>query len=133
MKIKLGEGVMKDWAPIHLFYGCRRADEDYLYKEEWPDYSKELEPAFHMHVAFSRAGPTKVYVQDLIREQQHAIVPLIADGKAQVYICGEKAMSRGVEAVLGGLIAAYKKEDPSTAPAEIQALKATNRLSLDVW
>ena len=53
-KEKNGPDALKDWAPIHLFYGCRRKSEDYLYAEEWPEYAKELDGKFQIHVAFSR-------------------------------------------------------------------------------
>lgn len=39
---------------MYLFYGCRRADEDFLYREEWPTYEQELKGVFRMKVAFSR-------------------------------------------------------------------------------
>ena len=39
---------------MYLFYGCRRSDEDYLYKDEWPKYAAELKGKFNMLVAFSR-------------------------------------------------------------------------------
>lgn len=53
-KEKNGEDALKDWAPMYLFYGCRRADEDFLYREEWPEYTAELGGKFQMHTALSR-------------------------------------------------------------------------------
>ena len=53
-KEKNGPDALKDWAPIYLFYGCRKSTEDYLYADEWPEYGKELGGKFNMRVAFSR-------------------------------------------------------------------------------
>jgi NADPH-ferrihemoprotein reductase len=51
---KSGPDALKDWAPMYLFYGCRKAGEDFLYREEWPKYEEELGGKFKMIVAFSR-------------------------------------------------------------------------------
>lgn len=51
---KSGEDALKDWAPMYLFYGCRKSDEDFLYKDEWPNYVNELKGKLNMLVAFSR-------------------------------------------------------------------------------
>jgi len=56
---KNGEDALADWADMHLFYGCRKEDEDFLYKEEWPAYAAELKGKFSMHVAFSRGAKRK--------------------------------------------------------------------------
>lgn len=45
-----------------LFYGCRNEDEDYLYRDEWPQYAKELGESFELITAFSRANPNKKFM-----------------------------------------------------------------------
>jgi NADPH-ferrihemoprotein reductase len=55
---KNGENAIEEWAPMYLFYGCRREDEDFLYREEWPEYIKELDGKLIMKNAFSR-GPDR--------------------------------------------------------------------------
>lgn len=62
--IKAGEGAtpesaLADWGDIYLFYGCRDENEDFLYKEEWPQYAKELGGKLHVETAFSRSGKRK--------------------------------------------------------------------------
>ncbi len=51
---KSGPDALLDWAPMHLFYGCRRSTEDYLYADEWARYEEELGGQLKIHVAFSR-------------------------------------------------------------------------------
>lgn len=51
--------ALRSWAPMYLFYGCRRADEDFLYRDEWPGYLAELPGILHMETAFSRQGPSR--------------------------------------------------------------------------
>lgn len=51
---KSGPDALNDWAPMYLFYGCRKSTEDFLYADEWPKYQQELKGKFIMHTAFSR-------------------------------------------------------------------------------
>jgi NADPH-ferrihemoprotein reductase len=39
---------------MYLFYGCRRSSEDFLYREEWPEYERALPGVLKVQVAFSR-------------------------------------------------------------------------------
>jgi NADPH-ferrihemoprotein reductase len=51
--------ALKDWADMYLFYGCRKEDEDFLYRDEWPQAIQELGGKLKMEVAFSRGGRRK--------------------------------------------------------------------------
>lgn len=57
-KEKNGPDAIKEWAPMYLFYGCRKEDQDFLYRDEWPEYIKELDGKLIMRTAFSR-GPER--------------------------------------------------------------------------
>lgn len=85
-KDKNGADALKDWGKFYLFYGCRRSDEDFLYKEEWPEYGKELGDSFVMKTAVSREGEKKVYVQDHIWEARAELADAILNKRA--YIVG---------------------------------------------
>nr|XP_031857384.1 uncharacterized protein CI109_007206 [Kwoniella shandongensis]KAA5524456.1 hypothetical protein CI109_007206 [Kwoniella shandongensis] len=130
---KNGPDALKDWAPMYLFYGCRRADEDFLYREEWPEYEKELKGVFRMKVAFSRemkkADGGKVYVQDLIHESASELAPLILEKRAYVYICGDaKSMSKAVEERLMQMLGEAKGGSASVEGAkELKMLKERNQ------
>lgn len=90
---KNGPDALADWGAMRLYYGCRKSDEDFLYKDEWDNYSKELQGKFTLRTAFSRQPPYKpdggkIYVQDLIWEDRDIIADGILNGKGYVYICG---------------------------------------------
>lgn len=136
---KNGQGALADWGRITLFYGCRRSTEDYLYKDEWPQYIEELKGKFTMHTAFSREkykpDGSKIYVQDLIWDEREHIADAILNGKGYVYICGEaKNMSKQVEEVLARILGEAKSGSASIeGAAEVKLLKERSRLMLDVW
>lgn len=137
---KNGPDALQDWGRITLFYGCRRSTEDYLYKDEWPQYIEELQGKFTMHCAFSREPPykpdgSKIYVQDLIWEDRENIAEAILNGKGYVYICGEaKSMSKAVEEVLARILGEAKGGSTEVeGAAEVKLLKERSRLMLDVW
>lgn len=136
---KNGDDALADWGQISLFYGCRKSTEDFLYKDEWPQYTAELKGKFTMHCAFSREPPYKpdggkIYVQDLIWDDRKNIADAILNGKGYVYICGDaKAMSKAVEEVLARILGEAKGGSEAEGAAEIKLMKERSRLMLDVW
>ncbi|KAF5381233.1 hypothetical protein D9757_007840 [Collybiopsis confluens] len=137
---KNGPEALADWGRIVLFYGCRKSTEDYLYKDEWPQYTSELSGKFEMHTSFSREPPYKpdggkIYVQDLMWEQREVVADCILNGKGYVYICGDaKSMSRAVEDVLARILGEAKGGSGEVEGVqEVKMLKERSRLLLDVW
>ncbi|KAE9407401.1 putative cytochrome P450 oxidoreductase [Gymnopus androsaceus JB14] len=137
---KNGPDALADWGRITLFYGCRKSTEDFLYKDEWPQYGSELQGKFVMHTAFSREPPykpdgSKIYVQDLIWQERENVADSILNGKGYVYICGDaKNMSRAVEEVLAKILGEAKGGSAEVeGVAEVKMLKERSRLLLDVW
>src|ERR1700685_747007 len=83
---KNGPDALAQWGNISLFYGCRKSNEDFLYKEEWPQYLDELKGKFKLHIAFSREPPfkpdgSKIYVQDLLWDDRENVADAIINGK----------------------------------------------------
>lgn len=137
---KNGPDALADWGRITLFYGCRKSTEDFLYKDEWPQYIDELKGKFVMHNAFSREPPykpdgSKIYVQDLIWQEKDAVADAILNGKGYVYICGDaKNMSKAVEDTLCRILGEAKGGSAEVeGAAELKLLKERSRLLLDVW
>lgn len=137
---KNGPEGLADWGSIRLYFGCRNSNSDFLYKDEWPEYAKELHGKFTMRCAFSREPPykpdgSKIYVQDLISEDHEQIADAILNGKGYVYICGDaKGMSKAVEEVLCRILGEAKGGSAEVeGVAELKMLKERSRLLLDVW
>jgi len=84
---------LKDGGELLLFFGaCTPSELPYF------GPLTKLPKDFIDVNAFSRVpGRPKQYVQDLIRERGDAVVKLLLDENAYVYVCGLKGMEQGVE------------------------------------
>ncbi len=82
-----------------LFFGCRRAEEDFIYERELKGYAADR-TLTGLHIAFSRDGPNKVYVQNLLREEGKAVWGYLSGAEsrpaAHVYVCGATRMGHDV-------------------------------------
>merc|ERR1712012_1103132 len=81
-----------------LFFGCRRRESDYLYRDELEGALGPDGCLSELHLAFSREGPEKVYVQHKIKEQGAKLWPLIDKQKARIFVCGATSMGKSVRA-----------------------------------
>jgi cytochrome P450/NADPH-cytochrome P450 reductase len=121
----------KTLGPAMLFFGCRKPDEDYLYAEELKSFAAA--GLVELRVAFSRAGATKTYVQDLITEEAARIGALI-DAGATIYVCGDGAkMEPDVKRALMHIHATRTGAEEAAAAAWIDGMGAKGRYVLDVW
>ena len=136
---KNGVEGLADWGSIRLYFGCRRSDQDFLYKDEWPEYAEELHGKFTMRCAFSREvfrpDGGKIYVQDLLWEDRDHVADSILNGKGYVYICGDaKSMSKAVEETLCRILGEAKGGSAEVeGAAEVKLLKERSRMLSDVW
>ncbi|TID25762.1 NADPH-cytochrome P450 reductase [Venturia nashicola] len=126
---KKGEQVGK----TILFFGCRRKDEDFIYKDEWDEYKQALGDSFEIHTAFSREGPNKVYVQHKLKEAAVEVNKLL-EQKAYFYVCGDAAsMAREVNTLLGQIIAEQRGIPVAKGDEIVKAMRASNQYQEDVW
>ncbi|KAF2010011.1 hypothetical protein BU24DRAFT_357543 [Aaosphaeria arxii CBS 175.79] len=126
---KAGQNVGK----TILFFGCRRKDEDYIYQNEWKEYKEALGDNFVLHVAFSRDGPKKVYVQHQMANYADELNQLL-DQKAYFYVCGDAAnMAREVNTLLGKMIAKHRNVSEQKGEEIVKAMRASNQYQEDVW
>lgn len=125
-----GEG--SNMGKIMLFYGCRD-ENDYLYEEEWPQYSTQLGGNFEMIVAFSRISDKKCYVQHKLKERQNDVLSLLNQG-ANVYVCGDAArMAKDVQHAICEMIAQDKGISIEDASEIVKAMKVNGKYQEDVW
>ncbi|OJD31960.1 nadph-ferrihemoprotein reductase [Diplodia corticola] len=103
------KGKGKSVGRMLLFFGCRRADEDYIYREEIEGWVRELNGGgggegdlLQVVTAFSREGgggggePGR-YVQDRVEERMEEVLGLLGEGGgASFHVCGRAGMAREV-------------------------------------
>ncbi|ORY51097.1 hypothetical protein BCR33DRAFT_846730 [Rhizoclosmatium globosum] len=121
-----------------LFYGCRRTEEDHLYKDEigtllntvesWKSSTDETEKAkaFDLRVmnAFSRVpGQPKVYVQDLVSKM----------GKEVYDVLDKQRGYSDVSVLLHKLGQEYGGRSEEEAKKWVKNLKTTGKYHEDVW
>ncbi|MDQ6943908.1 MAG: cytochrome P450, partial [Candidatus Eremiobacteraeota bacterium] len=128
------EALKREGKPLGramLFFGCRHPDQDYLYREELERWAAA--GIVELHVAFSRIGETKRYVQHDIAEHADDVWSAI-DGDGVVYVCGDGSrMEPDVRATLIGLYRRKTGADEAAANRWLETLTATRRYNLDVW
>lgn len=136
---KNGPEGLADWGSIRLYFGCRTSTQDFLYKDEWPEYAKELHGKFTLRTALSREvykpDGSKIYVQDLLWEDRETVADAILNGKGYVYICGDaRSMSKAVEETLCKILGEAKGGSAEVeGVAEVKLLKERSRFLTDVW
>lgn len=126
---KAGDDVGKTM----LFFGCRKPTEDFLYSDEWKQYQEDLGDKFQLITAFSREGPTKVYVQHRLQEHAKEVDELLKQ-KAYFYVCGDASqMAKAVTATLGNIIAEQRSVPLAKAEDIVKGMRSANQYQEDVW
>ncbi len=88
--------------PIHLFFGMRHPDSDFLYGEELAGWQRA--GRLRQLVTACSRGRKPHYVQDALREEAAEVARLIRKG-ARVMVCGGRDMAAGVSAALTDILA----------------------------
>ncbi|XP_062576793.1 NADPH--cytochrome P450 reductase-like [Saccostrea cucullata] len=115
-----------------LYFGCRRKTEDYLYEEELEEYTKDG-TLTKVHLAFSRDGPDKVYVQHLLRQNMEETWKMLEKG-GHIYVCGDaRNMARDVHETLEKIIMECGNMDKEKATNYVKQMQNKGRYSCDVW
>ncbi|MEZ5751597.1 MAG: PepSY domain-containing protein [Paracoccaceae bacterium] len=88
--------------PIHLFFGLRHPDSDFLYRDELADWAAQGRLT-RLVTAVSR-GRHPRHVQDALRIEATQIADLVRAG-AKVMVCGGRGMAAGVTEALTEILA----------------------------
>ncbi|KAI5463762.1 hypothetical protein BGZ63DRAFT_423079 [Mariannaea sp. PMI_226] len=119
--------------PTLLFFGCRKAKEDFMYESEWEEYKKILGDKFELITAFSRQSSKKVYVQHRLKERSKTVGELLSK-KAYFYVCGDAAnMAREVNTVLAQILAETRGVSEAKGEEIVKNMRAANQYQEDVW
>ncbi|CAL7941894.1 unnamed protein product [Xylocopa violacea] len=115
-----------------LYFGCRRANEDFLYKDELEEYVKN--GTLVLHTAFSREQSQKVYVTHLLENNKDELWRIIGEQKGHIYVCGDaKNMARDVHNILLKVVMEKGKMSELDAADYIKKMDSQKRYSSDVW
>ena len=117
-----------------LFFGDWTEEGEYLYRDEMEAW-RESGLINRHDLAWSRAGPEKVYVQHLMEQHGEEIWNWIDDG-AYFYVCGDKNyMARDVHSTLIGICSEYggMSEEEAKEFVESGLMKAEKRYLRDVY
>ena len=117
-----------------LFFGDWTEEGEYLYRDEMEEWREN--GLINRHdLAWSRAGPEKVYVQHLMEQHGEEIWNWI-DGGAYFYVCGDKNyMARDVHSTLIGICSEYGGMSKEEAKEFVESglMKAEKRYLRDVY
>lgn len=87
--------------PIHLFFGMRHPDSDFLYREELDAWLSDGRLA-GLTTGHSR-GARPRYVQDAIALHQPEVIRAMREG-ARIMVCGGRDMAAGVAEAMSGML-----------------------------
>lgn len=107
--VRQKEGIILP--PAFLFFGCRRADLDDLYREELDAF--EEQGVVTLFRAFSRAQSEShgcKYVQDLLWMERVRVKTLWGQD-AKVFVCGSVRMNEGVKAIISKIVSPTPTEE----------------------
>ncbi|KAF2819368.1 NADPH dependent diflavin oxidoreductase-like protein 1 [Ophiobolus disseminans] len=123
------EAVSKDL----LFFGCRNAEADYFFKDEWERLIRDGVP-LEVFAAFSRDQRQKVYVQDLVRQEPAKVYDALAKKDGIVYICGSSG--KMPQAIREALIEVFQSEgemEREDAEKYLVGMEKSGRYKQETW
>jgi cytochrome P450/NADPH-cytochrome P450 reductase len=118
--------------PALLFFGCRRTEQDFIYRSEMESFQSE--GLVTLHVAFSHDSQSPFrYVQDRIWEQRAVIWDLLQKD-AVIFVCGDGLqMAPDVRATFARIHQEKTQGSPETAETWLRELEQAQRYLVDVF
>ena len=116
-----------------LFFGCRNAESDYFFKDEWEALGQSGAP-LDVFTAFSRDQRRKVYVQDVIRQQSARVYDAVANQNGVIFLCG--SAGKMPQAVREALIEGFQEHggmSRADAEAYLVGLEKGGRYRQETW
>jgi len=127
-RTKLGKEV----GPNILYFGCKKASQDYLYESELKAFQEAGDLA-KLYLAFSREQEEKVYVQHLLSKNAEESWKLVSDDGAYLYVCGGVKMGHAVSEVLEAIFASRGNMSVESAKAYLSKLTDEGRYVQELW
>jgi NADPH-ferrihemoprotein reductase len=115
-----------------LYFGCKREDQDFLYKDELRAW--QVSGALDLKVAFSRVNPSqKEYVQHLLQREASETYHLIERQGAYIYVCGGVKMGHDVTETLKQICVEQGAMSFDQAKDYLAKLAADGRFVQELW
>lgn len=125
-------------APILLFFGCRKKEEDFLYQEFWLSHTQSggvlsEDKGGGFYAAFSRDQPEKIYVQHKMLENSKKVWDLLSEGAA-VYVAGSSTkMPSDVMSAFEEIITREAGVSREVATRWLRALEKAGKYHVEAW
>jgi NADPH-ferrihemoprotein reductase len=116
----------------HLYFGCRRRDEDFIYEVEILDYCASGDVTT-FQPAFSREGLAKVYVQHRVLEDGENVWRMVQDHGAYIFVCGGAQMGRDVMTALHEVAMHHGSMSEAEAQKVFAQMHSDGRLVQELW
>ena len=111
--------------PTELFFGIRRRDLDFVYRDELREY-KRARSLSSLQLACSREQMHKIYVQHLVAKHSEHVWKLLQRG-AHIYVCGGTNMSSEVDHVLRAIVSRNQEDSELSTDEFFAKLKEEGR------
>ncbi|POM74580.1 NADPH-cytochrome p450 reductase [Phytophthora palmivora] len=117
----------------HLFFGCRRQSEDWLFKEQMLEYVANG-TLTQLFTAFSRDQDEKHYVQHDLRANGQLVSDLLLGSDGYLFVCGDgMAMAKDVHAALVEILTECGGLSLEDAELKLRELSMQHRYVRDIW
>lgn len=127
------KSIGRDVGQTTLFFGCQ-SEQDFLYRDELDALTKgPMAGILRVVPAFSRTGPTKQYVQDLVKAWCADVCGLLLEGDAAIYFCGSAVMARQVNQTIRAHMMKERNLDDNGYDGWRNQKKLSKRWFEDVW
>merc|ERR1712176_30174 len=115
-----------------LYFGCKQRDQDYIYENELGRY--EADGVLNeLHLAFSREGDEKVYVQHKLAKNSKRVWNYIDQEGAYIYVCGGVKMGHDVSETLKTIISDEGDLSKEEAKNYLDKLASNARYVQELW
>ncbi|GCE99118.1 NAPDH-dependent diflavin reductase [Zygosaccharomyces mellis] len=126
----------KMFSNIHLFFGNRYKNSDFLYREQLEDWNQEGK--IILHACFSRDrenSPNFKYVQDILWEIGETIYDLMVNKRAVLFLCGSSGkMPLQVRITLIEIIKKWGTfQSDEEAQSYLKNMEKENRYLQETW
>ncbi|MFG1477436.1 PepSY domain-containing protein [Xanthobacter sp. V4C-4] len=126
--------------PAWLIFGNRHRDGDFLWRDRF-EAALADGTLTRLDTAFSRDGAAgapgvhvpSVHVQDCLAAADDEVLRWMLDEAAVIYVCGQRAMARGVEDTLARVLVEKGGYAPDAARAEIGRWIGEGRIRIDAF